>query len=220
MNSRNQVLLLLLSVAPLLSGQAQTQYATDVSGGVMLPSASFGTYFKTGIALNLAFAMKSGDGLRYHLALGYHRAALDNQALNDDPNSNPGGGQYDLRGAVASFPILIGFRLMSPKPEVRPYGILEAGVHLYTKKFDGGTYTYSNGTIIQVPSKSTFKVEPAVNFGVGVMIPLDAKKSLDLALRYYIVKNSSEPQIPGDEFIAASQYFTLTAGFSWSFVAP
>lgn len=221
MNSRIAVSILLLLLV-LTAGRAPAQmvYTTDASAGVMMPAASFGTYFKTGLALNLAFSMTGGEGTRYHLALGYHRSALDNQALTDDPDSNPKGGQYDVAGAVSAFPILVGLKLISPKQETRPYGVLEAGVYLYSKKFDGGTFTYPDGTAIQVSSSSSFKVEPGVNLGVGMLVPLDAERSLDFALRYHYVNNSGEPEIPGDIYVAASQYFTLTVGLSWAFVAP
>ena len=198
---------------------AQTAYTTDVSAGVMTPTASFGTYYKTGLALNLGFSMSGGESIRYHLGFGYYRTGLDNQALNDDENSNPYGGQYSVGGAVSTFPIVIGLKLVSSKPETRPYGILEAGVYLNRKAFDGGTYTYPDGTLIQVPSSSSFRVEPGVNLGVGLLVPLDEKKSLDVALRYHYVKNSGEVEIPGDIYVAASQFFTLTVGLSFGFTA-
>lgn len=199
---------------------AQTAYTTDVSAGVMMPTASFGTYYKTGLALNLGFSMSGGEDIRYHLGFGYYRTGLDNQALNEDQNSNPYGGQYSVGGAVSAFPILIGLKLVSSKPETRPYGILEAGVYLYSKKFDGGTYTYQDGTVIQISSSSSFRVEPGLNLGVGMLVPLDAEKSLDFALRYHYVKNSGEAEIPGDIYVAASQFFTLTVGLSFGFSAP
>jgi len=209
---------MLLVVSAALS-PAQMAYTTDVSAGVMIPTASFDTYYKTGLALNLAFSMSGGDGIRYHLGFGYDRTALDNQALNDDMDSNPGGGRYEVGGAVSAFPILVGVKVVSSKPEVRPYGVLEAGIYLYSKKFDGGTYTYPAGTLIQVSSSSSFRVEPGVNLGVGMLVPLDAKKELDLALRYHYVKNSGEPEIPGDIYVAASQFFSVTVGLSFGFTS-
>jgi hypothetical protein len=198
---------------------AQTGYTTDVSAGVMMPAASLDTYYKPGLAINLGFSMTGGEDIRYHLGFGYYRTGLDNQALNDDENSNPYGGQYSVGGAVSTFPIVIGLKLVSSRPETRPYGILEAGVYLNRKAFDGGTYTYPDGTLIQVPSSSSFRVEPGVNLGVGLLVPLDEKKSLDVALRYHYVKNSGEVEIPGDIYVAASQFFTLTVGISFGFTA-
>ena len=111
MNSRHLALLLpLLLVLSAALTAAQTAYTTDVSAGVMMPTASFGTYYKTGLALNLGFSMSGGEDIRYHLGFGYYRAGLDNQALNDDQNSNPYGGQYSVGGAVSTFPILIGLK--------------------------------------------------------------------------------------------------------------
>lgn len=220
MKSRPAVLLLpLLFALSAVLAVAQTGYTTDVSAGVILPTASFGTYYKTGLAVNLGFSMSGGEDMRYHLGFGYYRTGLDGQALNDDPDSNPNGGQYSVDGAVSAFPVLIGITLVSPTPETRPYGILEAGVYLYSKKFDGGSYTYPDGTLIQVSSSSSFRVEPGVNLGVGLLVPLDTTKSLDVALRYHYVKNSGEPEIPGDIYVAASQFFTLTVGLSFGFSA-
>jgi hypothetical protein len=51
-----------------------------------------------------------------------------------------------------------------------------------------------------------------------MLVPLDAGKSLDLALRYHYVKNSGEADIPGDIYVAASQFFTLTIGLFFGFV--
>jgi hypothetical protein len=199
---------------------AQTGYTTDVSAGVMMPAASLDTYYKPGLAINLGFSMTGGEDIRYHLGFGYYRTGLDNQALNDDPNSNPGGGRYEVGGAVSTFPIVVGLTLVSSKPEVKPYGVVEAGIFLNQKKFDGGTYTYPDGVLIQVPSGSSFRVEPGLSLGAGMLVPLDAKKSLDVALRYHYVKNSGEPEIPGDIYVAASQFFTLTVGISFGFAAP
>jgi len=209
-------LVLLSSFAP---ASAQTKYTTDVSAGLMFPTGSFGTFFKTGLAVNLSFSMAGGDGIRYHLGLGYDRATLDNQALNDDPNANSNGGQFDVGGAVSAFPILLGVKFMSSSPGTRPYGVLEGGIYLYSKKFDGGTYTYPDGTIITASSSSSFKVEPGVNLGAGVMFPLDAGKALDVALRYHMVKNSQYTDLPNDAYVGFSQFFSLTVGLSFGFVS-
>jgi hypothetical protein len=216
MKSRFAVLLLpLFLLVSSVPSSGQQKYTTDVSAGLLFPTASFGTYFKTGLAVNLAFSMAGGEGLRYHLGLGYYRTALDNQGLNDDPDSNPNGGRYDVSGSVSAFPILIGVKFTSSSPGTKPYGVLEGGVYLYSKKFDGGTYTYPDGTPITVSSSSSFKVEPGLSLGAGVMFPLDDAKAIDVALRYQMIKNSQDADIPGDGYVNFSQFFTLTVGLSF-----
>lgn len=216
----NRILVPLLCVVTCLAGAdapAQSKYTTDVSVGPIFPFASFGTYYKTGFAANLQFSMAGGEGIRYHLGLGYFRTALDNQALNDDPDSNPNGGRYDVGGAVSAFPVLLGVKFISSSPGTKPYGVLEGGIYLYSKKFDGGTYTYPDGTPITVSSSSSFKVEPGFNAGAGVMFPLDEQKALDIAFRYHMVKNSQDVAIPGDGYVNFSQFFSLTVGLSFGF---
>jgi hypothetical protein len=211
------MLSLLILHAAAAASPAQTRYSTDVSAGLMMPSASFGTYFATGLAVNLAFSMAGGEDLRYHVLLGYDRTSLDNQALNEDPDSNPQGGRYDVSGSVSAFPILVGLKLISSSPVARPYGVLEAGVYLYSKKFDGGTYTYPDGSQITVSATSSFKVEPGLNLGVGFLVPLEGSTSFDIALRYQMVKNSQNADVPGDAFVGFSQFFALTVGVSLGF---
>jgi long-subunit fatty acid transport protein len=219
MTGRASLILLILVLAA-QPGPAQTRYTTDVSAGAMFPTGTPSPFFKTGLALNLGFSMQSGDGLRYHLGLGYDRTSIDNQALNDDPDTNPGGGKFEVGGTISAFPVLVGLTFMSSSAGARPYAVLEAGVYLYSKKFDGGTYTYPDGTVITLSSSSSFKVEPGVNVGLGVRIPMDAAKSLDLAARYHLVKDSQVYTSPTGAIIQAGQFFSLTAGLSFSFTGP
>jgi len=200
---------------------AQTRYGTEVSVGAAIPTGTFAPVFSTGPEVNLAFSMGSEPTVGYHLLLGWSRMTLDAEGLTGSADFNPDGGTFEGEGSVNVYPILIGVRFYPDKPGARPYGLLEAGVFMYSKSFKGGTYTDPTGDVSNLSSSSSFRAEPGFNAGIGVLIPVADDKSLNLGVRYHLVKDSQyynlTPTGSTTTYVGFSQYIGLTAGLDISY---
>jgi hypothetical protein len=216
---------LLAAVAALMTlhslTAAQTRFGTDVSVGAAIPMGTFAPIFSTGPEVSVAFSMGSEPNVAYHLLLGWSRMTLDAEALTASGDFNPYGGVYTGEGSVNVYPLLIGVRFYPDQSGARPYGVLEAGVFMYSKSFDGGTYTDPTGDVSNLSSTSSFRAEPGFNAGIGVLIPVAEDKSLDLAFRYHLVKDSQyynfTPTGSTAAYVGFSQYVGLTVGLDFSY---
>jgi hypothetical protein len=201
---------------------AQNSYGTDVSAMAAFPVGTYSEDFKTGYGANLGFFMTSGSSTRYELTLGYMRMGLDNEGINQSAASNGQTGSYNVSGSIIAYPILIGVKFVPAREGFKPYGILEFGLYMYSKKFDGGTYTSPAGAVTQYSPSSSFRSEPGFNLGVGFLFPAGKDVSVDVALRYNLVKDSQyynlTPSGGTSTYVGTNQYFTLNVGLSYAYL--
>ena len=224
MNMRSvglSIVLIGLLMSPPRPANAQAQYGTDVSLGALFPSGTYGQYFKTGYGINAAFSIAEQKTVSYHLLLGYGRLGLDNNALNESADFNIEQGKYDVDGAIRIYPILVGIKFFPDKEGAKPYGLLEFGLYMTSKKFDGGTYTRPDGTQSVFSESSSFRAEPGLDLGLGVLLPLSPDKSLDIGVRYNFVKDSQYYSFATSggttTYVGFSQYFSLSVGLQFSY---
>ena len=224
MNMRSvglSISLFCLMLGPARPANAQAGYGTTVSLGPLFPSGKYGEYFTTGYGATVGFSIANEKTVSYHLLFGYGRFGLDNKALNESATLNSEQGRYDVGGAIHLYPILLGVTFFPDREGAKPYGLLEFGLYMASRKFDGGTYTKPNGNQSVFAKSSQFRAEPGLNLGMGVLLPLSPGKSLDLGVRYNFVKDSQYYNLAGtggnSTYVGFSQYFSLSAGFEFSY---
>ena len=203
-----------------LGSEAQTRYGTDAHFVISIPTARFGENFNTGLGAELSFYWETEDYLRIAAVLGYHHWPINPDAVSRYYTEMGGAGTLNPEGGTGAFPILLSLKLVSPKPGVRPYGIIEGGFYIYTLDVSG-TYTYQ-GTTQPIPGQTKSRTEPALNLGFGVLFPIDADISADLHMRYHIVKNSTYYEYDSNSgasgvTVGTSNFLSIALGVSYSF---
>ena len=203
-----------------IASVAQGRYGTDAHFIASIPTARFGQNFDTGLGAELSFYWETEDYLRIAAVFGYQHWPINKEAVSRYYTEMGGAGTLNPEGGTGAFPILLSLKLISPKPGVKPYGMVEGGFYIYTFKVSG-TYTYG-GTEQPIPDKTTSRTEPAFNLGFGILFPIDADISADLHLRYHIVKNSTYYQYDSnsgasDVTVSTSNFLSIALGISYSF---
>lgn len=155
--------------------------------------------------------------MRLGFYFGYMRMSLSNDKINTELLNEGVGGTADVSGHVAAMPLVLGLSFMPSRPGFKPYGLIEAGIVMYSKDYKGGTYVYPAGDVITLPGESEFRVEPALNFGIGFLAPLQQDLSLDVTLRYHLVKNSQYASVEPtpDGYSGVGQFISVAAGVAY-----
>jgi hypothetical protein len=215
---RRSLFFLALTFLFITPAAAQTTYGTDANLIIAIPTANFGNYFNTGLGGELAFFWNTEEYLRVSVVLGYLYWPINKDAVSRYYNEVGGAGTLTPEGGTGAFPFLVGVKIMSPKPGVKPYAMAEGGIYLYTSRVSG-TYVF-DGTTQPYPEESSSHSEPAFNLGFGVLFPIDTEISADLHMRYHIVRNSTYANYNpngNSATVTTSNFLTFALGISYSF---
>ncbi len=200
----------------------QGGYGSTFAGDVAIPLGSFAKSFKTGYGGHADFFMESEKYLRLSVFLGYTRWNIDNEAVNQQYLSMGGSGTYQLDGGISAFPILFSVKLLSPEGNFRFYGMLEAGVYIYSGKLTGQKVD-ANGTVTQNVYEEISHSVAGANLGVGFLYPINKELSLDLGGRYHFVKRDTyyTYDIYGNpSAVNTDKYFSISLGVTYSYQTP
>ena len=211
MNKSGLILLTFL----LMSGitMSQSGYGTDVTGVFAIPTGKDAKLYNPGFGALAGFYYDVEENVRLALVLGFIRMGLDNDELNKKLAGN-NKGSADINGSVNTIPILVSFRLVTPGPKMRFYGLVEAGIYTYWTKAEG-TYFPGDG---EVPiDESEFRSEVGLAVGGGVLFPLNDELNFDFNIRYHFVRDSEYLNIGNTVASTTSQMLTLGVGVSWFF---
>ncbi|RKY99736.1 MAG: hypothetical protein DRQ13_01745 [Ignavibacteriae bacterium] len=195
------------------SALGQSGYGTDVTGVFAIPIGKEANLYNPGFGALAGFYYDIEENVRLALVLGYIRMGLNNSELNKKLAGN-NNGSADINGSVNTFPILASFRLVTPGPKMRFYGLIEAGIYTYWNKAEG-TYFPGDG---EVPiDESEFRSEVGMAFGGGVLFPLNDELNFDFNVRYHFVRDSEYLNIENTVAATTSQMLTIGLGVSWFF---
>lgn len=187
---------------------SQPGYGTELSGNFILPIGKNAEYYNVGFGGLVGFYYDITDNFRMALVLGYLRSGINESKVNEYYSSN--GQEADIKGGVGAIPALISFRLVSPGPGMRFYGMLEGGLYTYRTSFSG---TYGSGAPVD---ESDFRSEPGFVFGGGLLFPFNKEISLDVSIRYHWIQDSEFSKYEGTA-IANSRLISLGVGVNWFF---
>jgi len=192
---------------------SQQGFGSEVSGIFAIPTGKDANLYNIGFGALAGFYYDVEDNIRVALVLGYIRMGLDDTALNKKL-SGSNKGSADINGSVNAIPILFSFRLVTPGPGMRFYGLVEAGIYTYWTKAKG-TYFPGDG---EVPiDESEFRSELGLAVGGGVLFPLNDEFNIDLNVRYHFVRDSEYLNLANDVASATSQILTFGIGVNWFF---
>ena len=191
----------------------QSGYGSEVSGIFAIPTGKDANLYNIGFGALAGFYYDVEENIRLALVLGYIRMRLDNTALNKKlAGSNRG--SADINGSVNTIPILFSFRLVTPGPRMRFYGLVEAGVYTYWTKANG-IYFPGDG---EVPiDQSEFRSEVGLAVGGGVLFPLNDELNFDLSVRYHFIQDSEYLNLENTIAATTSQVLMLGLGVNWFF---
>ncbi len=195
------------------SAFGQSGYGTDVTGVFALPIGKDANLYNPGFGALAGFYYDIEENVRLALVLGFIRMGLNNSELNKKL-AGDNQGSADINGSVNAIPILVSFRLVTPGPKMRFYGLIEGGIYTYWNKAKG-TYFPSDG---EVPiDESEFRSEVGLAVGGGVLFPLNDELNFDFNVRYHFVRDSEYLNIGNTVAATTSQMLTLGVGVSWFF---
>ena len=195
------------------SSFAQAGYGTDVTGVVAIPTGKDAKLYNIGFGGLAGFYYDVENNVRLALVLCYVGMGLDNTELNKKLAGN-NNGSADINGSVNAIPILISFRLVTPGPKMRFYGLVEAGVYTYWTKANG-TYFPGDG---EVPIElSEFRSEVGLAVGGGVLFPLNEEINFDFSVRYHFIQDSEYLNLENTIAATTSQVLMLGLGVNWFF---
>jgi hypothetical protein len=196
--------------------QGQGEYGTDFNGGIMIPTGKYAKYFKPGFIVQGGAYTGLSKAVRFGFGIGYFRSNVDGETYSEDLSSNYSG-DYTVDGSLKGLPLLLTLRLVTPGPGMRFYGLLDAGIYCYWVKLEGtATGTSSPAPL---PFEEQFFAEPGVVFGFGGLLPVGANVSLDLSVRYNLVKDANYAETYDDNEFAmnTSQFLGIQIGVNYSF---
>jgi hypothetical protein len=207
---------------------SQSSYGSDLSATVAFPTGVNSDYFKTGYGAIGGFYYEMESNWRIGLTLGFIYSGINGDEVNNYFQTlEQQTGSVALTGNVSTIPILLSFKYMLPGgSSPRFYGIIEAGLYLYSTKANG-TITYTNGETSQV-DKSEFSSEPGFDLGLGALFPVGKEISLDINARYHFVRNSGTIKVdydydnqgnyyPSEESVGSSHFINVGIGANWNF---
>jgi len=207
---------------------SQSSYGSDLSATVAFPTGVNADYFKTGYGAIGGFYYEMESNWRIGLTLGFIYSGINgNEVNNYFQTLEQQTGSVALTGNVSTIPILLSFKYMLPGgSSPRFYGIIEAGLYLYSTKANG-TITYTNGETSPV-DKSEFSSEPGFDLGLGALFPVSKEISLDINARYHFVRNSGTIKVdydydnqgnyyPSEESVGSSHFINVGIGANWNF---
>lgn len=191
---------------------SQLGYGSEVSGILAIPTGKDASIYNVGFGGLAGFYYDVDDKIRLSLVIGFIRLGVNNDELNKKL-SNANQGRANIDGSTTAIPVILSFRLITPGPKMRFYGLLEAGIYTYWSKADG-TYFPGDG---EVPiDKSEFRSEPGFTAGGGMLFPLNEELNIDFNVRYTFVQDSEYLNLGGTS-VATSQMLLLGVGVNWFF---
>jgi hypothetical protein len=208
---------------------SQSSYGSDLSATVAFPTGVNAEYFKTGYGAIGGFYYEMESNWRIGLTLGYIYSGINGDEVNNYFQTlDQQQGSVDLSGSVSTIPILLSFKYMLPGgSSLRFYGIIEAGLYLYSTKANG-TITYSGNAGTAPIDQSEFSSEPGFDLGFGALFPVSKEISLDINARYHFVRNSGTIKVkydydnlgnyfPTEETVGSSHFINVGVGANWNF---
>lgn len=191
---------------------SQLGYGSEVSGILAIPTGKDASIYNVGFGGLAGFYYDVDDKIRLSLVIGFIRLGVNNDELNKKLG-NANQGSANINGSTTAIPVILSFRLITPGPKMRFYGLLEAGIYTYWSKADG-TYFPGDG---EVPiDKSEFRSEPGFTAGGGMLFPLNEELNIDFNVRYTFVQDSEYLNLGGTS-VATSQMLLLGVGVNWFF---
>jgi opacity protein-like surface antigen len=191
---------------------SQLGYGSEVSGILAIPTGKDASIYNVGFGGLAGFYYDVDDKIRLSLVIGFIRLGVNNDELNNKL-SNANQGSANINGSTTAIPVILSFRLITPGPKMRFYGLLEAGIYTYWSKAEG-TYFPGDG---EVPiDKSEFRSEPGFTAGGGMLFPLNEELNIDFNVRYTFVQDSEYLNLGGTS-VATSQMLLLGVGVNWFF---
>ena len=209
-------LLLIITFSILISSLSfsQTGYGTEVTGNFVLPIGKNAEDYSVGLGGLVGFYYDITENFRLALVLGYLHISINEDKINGDFTSGGQQGTINVSGGVGAIPAIFSFRLISPGPGMRFYGLLEGGLYTYRTSISG-TYTIASQTT-QV-NESEFRSEPGFAFGGGVLFPLNEELSVDANVRYHWINDSEYVNFGSGNSIANSRLLSIGVGVNWFF---
>jgi hypothetical protein len=224
---KNVLRILLISLLFSTLAFSQSSYGSDLSATIAFPTGVNAEYFNTGYGAIGGFYYEMESNWRIGLTLGFIYSGINGDAVNNYFQTlEQQQGSVDLSGNVSTIPILLSFKYMLPGSSPRFYGIIEAGLYLYSTKANG-TITYTNGESSTV-DKSEFSSEPGFALGLGALFPVSKEVSIDVNARYHFVRNSGTIKVdydydnqgnyyPSEESVGSSHFINIGVGANWNF---
>jgi opacity protein-like surface antigen len=207
---------------------SQSSYGSDLSATVAFPTGVNAEYFKTGYGAIGGFYYEMESNWRIGLTLGFIYSGINGDEVNNYFQTlDQQQGSVDLSGSVSTIPILLSFKYMLPGSSPRFYGIVEAGLYLYSTKANG-TITYSGNNGSAPIDESEFSSEPGFALGLGALFPVSKEISIDVNARYHFVRNSGTIKVkynydnqgnyyPTEETVGSSHFINIGVGANWNF---
>lgn len=191
---------------------SQLGYGSEVSGVLAIPTGKDASIYNVGFGGLAGFYYDVDDKIRLSLVIGFIRLGVNKDELNKKL-SNANQGSTNIDGSTTAIPVILSFRLITPGPKMRFYGLLEAGIYTYWSKAEG-TYFPGDG---EVPiDRSEFRSEPGFTAGGGVLFPLNEELNIDFNVRYTFIQDSEYLNLGGIS-VATSQMLLLGVGVNWFF---
>ena len=205
----------LFAAAPAFA-QGQGEYGTEFNGGLMLPTGKYAKYFKPGFILQGGAYTGLSKAVRFGFGIGYFHSSVDGEKYSEDISSNYSG-EYHIDGSLKGLPLLLTFRLVTPGKGMRFYGLIDAGVYCYWVKLEGTAV--ETGTPAPLPFEEQFFAEPGAVLGFGGLLPMGKDISLDVSVRYNIVKDANYAETYSDNEFAmnTSQFLGFQIGVNYAF---
>ncbi len=193
---------------------AQAGYGTEVTGNFVLPIGKNAEDYNVGLGALVGFYYDIEENIRLALVLGYLRVGFNESKINQDFTSGGQQGSINVSGGIGAIPAIFSFRLISPGPGMRFYGLLEGGLYTYRTSITG---TYTIGSQTTQVNESEFRSEAGFAFGGGVLFPLNKELSLDANVRYHWINDSEYLNYGSGNSIANSRLLSLGVGVNWFF---
>ncbi len=225
---KNIIIILFLSLLFSTFSFSQSSYGSDLSATVTFPTGVNADYFKTGYGAIGGFYYEMESNWRIGLTLGFIYSGINGDEVNNYFQTlDQQQGSVDISGNVSTIPILLSFKYILPGgSSPRFYGIIEAGLYLYSTKANG-TITYSGNAGTAPIDQSEFSSEPGFDLGFGALFPVSKEISIDVNARYHFVRNSGTIKIryyddqgylyPVNESVGSSHFINIGVGANWNF---
>lgn len=206
-------LIIIVLLCIINTSYSQQGYGSEVSGIFAIPTGKDASIYNVGFGGLAGFYYDVDEKIRLSLVLGFIRLGVSNDELNKKLSSaNKGSANID--GSISAIPVVLSFRLITPGPKMRFYGLLEAGIYTYWSKAEG-TYFPGDG---EVPiDESEFRSEVGLAVGGGVLFPLNDELNLDFNVRYHFVRDSEYLNLGNTVASTTSQILTFGIGVNWFF---
>lgn len=224
MSSSVRCIVIACAITLCASGRSFAQgggYGTTFAADLAFPMGVFANSFKTGFGGHVDFYFESEKYLRLDVLLGYTRWGVDQDKINEQYTAEGGKGTLQLEGHVNAFPIMVGVHLLSPEGGMRFYGLVEAGLYIYSGEVTG--QKIENGVTTQNIYEQKSSSTPAATLGAGFLFPVGKDVALDLCGRYHFIKRETYYTYStsgNQEAVSTDKYFSLAIGVTYSFSVP